>query len=149
MTQSERPTLARAWPAIAASIAAFGGMSSCIATVWPLTVFGAPLVGVGVTALIFALLLRLRPAAATEEEQRDRVRFAAAIAWVVCVATCWRFATRTGAGLTGEASAYRGAVSGIAITAGAVGGFVIALVIERIGMAQSRAGPGVTSMDEG
>ena len=149
MTQSERPTLARAWPAIAASIAAFAGMSSCIATVWPLTVFGAPLVGIGVTALVFTLLLRLRPAAASEAEQRDRVRFAAAIAWMVCIATCWRFATRTGTGLTGEASAYRGAVSGIAIAAGAVGGFVVALVIEHLGMAQRLRAPAVASMHAG
>lgn len=137
MPSTPRPTLLRTWPAVAAAIATFGGMTSCIATVMPLSMFGAPLVGIGIVALLFSFLLALSPAAPDEREQRDRIHFAAAIAWLVSVATCWRFATLVN-GRSAGASPYDGTMRQVAVSSGVVLGIFIAAIVNRIGMAQYR-----------
>jgi hypothetical protein len=137
MPPTPRPTLLRTWPAFAAAIATFAGMTSCVATVMPLTMFGAPLLGLGIVALLFSFLLALSPAAPNEREQRDRVHFAAAIAWMVSVGTCWRFATQVNA-LSRGGGSYDNTTVNISIFSGVVLGIAIAMLVARIGMAQYR-----------
>jgi hypothetical protein len=136
MDEIERPTLPRAWPSIAAGLAALAGMNSCARAMIPLSMFAAPVVGVIVAAALFAILLALRPAAEREAEQRQRVRIAAAVAWLVCIGACWRFATHVRGGLSGESRIYGGPAVMASLVVGAVLGSIISTLVQRIGMAQ-------------
>jgi uncharacterized membrane protein YhaH (DUF805 family) len=134
MGQFDRPALRTAWPTIAAAAGAGAGMSSCIATTDPLTLFGALALGLAVTAGVFSGLLRLAPTAPSASVQRRRLRAASTAGWLVCVAMGWRFGASVDAAGTGDTHTYNGLMTPIGIAAGVVLGIGVAMIVMRLGM---------------
>jgi hypothetical protein len=131
MTPFAHPTLAAAWPAIAAGVAALVGMNSCMVTMIPLTMFGAPIVAVIIAGGLFRLLLPLASVPAAADVRAARLRGAAGTAWVVSIATCWLIAARfSDVVVAGGGAPSDNGVASIGVITGVVlGGFVARKVL--------------------
>lgn len=124
-----------AWPTMAAAIATLLGMGSCVVTAIPLTLIGAPVVALGLSALLFhALLPRGRPAGTLEQHEK-RIGRAAWVAWLVTIGVTWALSGWANtqlvrAGLSADSGARE-----LGVLGGIVVGGILAAQVRAIGAA--------------
>ena len=124
-TPFAQPTLAAAWPAVAAGLAALLGMSSCVLSFFPLTIWLAPILAVWIATFLFRVLIRYASIPDSIAAREGRVRAAAITAWVVSIIVSWAFGTKVSQVFISAGAPADNGMDAVGLAAGAIlGGFV-------------------------